>query len=80
MTLTKIVNGETVILSQEEEEVLRVEWVMNEKVQKENEYKVLRSDAYPSIPDQLDIIFHEGIDAWKTVIQEVKDRYPKPVV
>jgi hypothetical protein len=36
-----------------------------------------RQRAYPSIPDQLDKIFHEGIDAWKAQIQAVKDAYPK---
>jgi hypothetical protein len=24
------------------------------------------------------MIFHEGIDAWKAKIQEVKAKYPKP--
>lgn len=36
-----------------------------------------RQRAYPSIPDQLDLIFHQGLDAWKTKIQEVKDSIPK---
>jgi hypothetical protein len=36
-----------------------------------------RQRAYPSIADQLDKIFHEGIDAWKAQIQAVKDAYPK---
>jgi hypothetical protein len=38
-----------------------------------------RALAYPSIPDQLDDIFHNGLDAWKATIQETKDKYPKPV-
>ena len=42
-----------------------------------NAYKEQRAAAYPSIPDQLDQIFHEGIDAWKATIQSVKDTYPK---
>jgi len=37
-----------------------------------------RAEAYPSIEDQLDKIYHEGIDGWKTTIQAVKDEYPKP--
>ena len=36
-----------------------------------------RALAYPSIPDQLDDIFHNGLDAWKATIQETKDKYPK---
>ena len=42
-----------------------------------NAYKEQRAAAYPSIPDQLDQIFHEGLDAWKATIQSVKDTYPK---
>ena len=36
-----------------------------------------RAFAYPSIPDQLDDIFHNGLDGWKATIQETKDKYPK---
>jgi hypothetical protein len=43
-----------------------------------NAYKKLRASAYPSITDQLDTIYHEGIDAWKAVITAVKEEYPKP--
>jgi hypothetical protein len=42
-----------------------------------NEYKALRQAEYPSIVDQLDTIFHDGLEAWKEQIQEVKDKYPK---
>ena len=42
-----------------------------------NAYKEQRAAAYPSIPDQLDQIYHEGIDAWKATIAAVKDKYPK---
>jgi hypothetical protein len=41
-------------------------------------YQELRAAAYPSIADQLDKIYHEGIDAWKTTIAAVKQEYPKP--
>jgi len=34
--------------------------------------------AYPSVEEQLDTLFHGGYDAWKTMIQSVKDQYPKP--
>ena len=42
-----------------------------------NEYQRQRASAYPSIADQLDKIYHEGLDAWKATIQSVKDTYPK---
>ena len=43
-----------------------------------NEYQRQRAQAYPSIADQLDTIYHEGIDAWKAMIAAVKQEYPKP--
>jgi len=43
-----------------------------------NAYKDQRAQAYPSIADQLDTIYHEGIDAWKATIAAVKQEYPKP--
>jgi hypothetical protein len=43
-----------------------------------NAYKAKRAAAYPSIADQLDTIYHEGIDAWKAEIAAVKTEYPKP--
>jgi len=41
-------------------------------------YKDQRAAAYPSIADQLDQIYHEGLDAWKATILAVKAEYPKP--
>ena len=37
-----------------------------------------RKYDYPSIADQLDDIYHNGIDAWKETIKATKDKYPKP--
>lgn len=36
----------------------------------------IRAKAYPSIPDQLDMIYHYGIDYWKAAITDVKARIP----
>ena len=36
-----------------------------------------RRSEYPSIVDQLDNIYHNGIDEWKKTIKAVKDKYPK---
>ena len=41
-------------------------------------YQRDRAAEYPSVVDQLDLIFHSGIDAWKAKIKETKDKYPKP--
>ena len=37
----------------------------------------LRKKAYPIWQDQLDDIYHNGIDAWKATIKATKDKYPK---
>ena len=36
-----------------------------------------RKYDYPSIADQLDEIYHNGIDDWKATIKATKDKYPK---
>ena len=41
------------------------------------EYIPKRQAEYPAIADQLDDIYHNGIDAWKATIKTVKDKYPK---
>ena len=41
-------------------------------------YKSQRRAEYPNIEDQLDDIYHNGIDAWKATIKVTKDKYPKP--
>tara|TARA_Y100000401_G_scaffold112409_1_gene111814 strand:- start:816 stop:1103 length:288 start_codon:yes stop_codon:yes gene_type:complete len=42
------------------------------------EYARNRAKEYPTVVDQLDLIYHSGIDAWKAKIKETKDKYPKP--
>ena len=41
------------------------------------DYQEKRAAEYPSIADQLDDIYHNGIDAWKATIKTTKDKYPK---
>jgi len=41
------------------------------------QYQRNRVAEYPSIADQLDDIYHNGIDAWKATIKITKDKYPK---
>jgi hypothetical protein len=40
-------------------------------------YQRDRADEYPSVADQLDDLYHNGIDGWKTTIKVTKDKYPK---
>jgi hypothetical protein len=42
-----------------------------------NAYKEKRAAAYPSIADQLDLLYHGGMDAWKAAITAVKEEFPK---
>ena len=48
--------------------------------QEVNEYQRQRAAEYPSYADQFDQIFHDGIDAWKATILDVKRKYPKQVM
>ena len=54
-------------------EVTRLQADYNNK-----EYQRKRAAEYPSVVDQLDDIYHNGIDAWKATIKATKDKYPKP--
>jgi len=42
------------------------------------DYQSKRKSEYPKIEEQLDKIYHSGIDAWKADIKAIKDKYPKP--
>lgn len=75
--------GETLELSGEED--LERNRKMNEVLEQHQEhilplkYKEKRRKEYPEIGDQLDYIFHHGIDKWKEdMILPVKRKYPKP--
>jgi hypothetical protein len=37
----------------------------------------IKNMEYPPIADQLDDIYHNGVDEWKKTIKAVKDKYPK---
>ena len=43
-------------------------------------YTDARKAEYPPLEDQLDKIYHSGIDAWKADIKVIKDKYPKTQV
>ena len=78
----RVVDGVQVDLTTEEADAILNEWTDNEHAKQVEEdangYKTNRANEYPSIPDQLDDIFHNGLDAWKATIQTTKDKYPKP--
>ena len=41
------------------------------------QYQRDRAVEYPSIVDQLDDIYHNGIEGWKATIKTTKDKYSK---
>jgi hypothetical protein len=60
-----------------EEEILESLSILQEETSF-NAYKSLRQKAYPPIGDQLDVLFHGGLELWREKIQSVKNSYPKP--
>jgi hypothetical protein len=43
-----------------------------------NQYQRDRKKVYPSIEDQLDLLYHQGYEGWKQEIDRVKEMHPKP--
>ena len=77
--IAKLIDGQLVNLSEEESKKHIEESDKRYDLKgHEFEYQRDRAVAYPSIADQLDKIYHSGIDAWKADIKAVKDKYPKP--
>jgi hypothetical protein len=68
------VSGNKIITEQSKIDAARVELDADYAKVK---YKDDRKAEYPSIADQLDDIYHNGIDAWKATIKTTKDKYPK---
>jgi len=59
-------------------EIWELEKYESEATYNSDEYARNRKLAYPKLEDQLDNIFHNGVDAWKADIQAIKDAHPKP--
>lgn len=85
MALKKVVNGVEIECTPEEEQEIRNEWESNRLKQLEDEalygYKYKRKSEYPSIEDQLDMLYKDQVDGttkWKEEIARVKNLYPKP--
>jgi hypothetical protein len=62
-------------ITNEEADAIRLQ--LSQAIEAAKTYADLRAQAYPSIAEQLDDIFHNGLDGWKETIQAVKDKYPK---
>ena len=75
-TIHNLQTGEITVVDMTADEVAakQAKQVEYDKVK----YKKDRAASYPSIADQLDKIYHSGIDAWKADIKKVKEDNPKP--
>ena len=74
------INGdtqETIVATDINENEVNINWSEVNSWTDPDEYKYKRESEYPTIVDQLDDIYHNGIDGWKTTIKAVKDKYPK---
>jgi len=54
-----------------------INWTNVEAWTDPNEYQYKRAAEYPNVKDQLDDLYHNGINGWKNTIKAVKDKYPK---
>jgi hypothetical protein len=73
----KMVDGNIIPLNQEEIDQITKEWQQADALSQSTQWIINRVNAYGSINSQLDMLFHQGYDGWKTFIQSVKDTYPK---
>ena len=91
-SLTKMVNGDSIGLSTDEYNATIDEWAQADFDQEVADniianggesanYAQYRADAYPSIGDQLDMQYHDGVNGtttWADAIAAVKTKYAKP--
>ena len=78
-------------VSIKDENIDTIEWTSSEISKSDIQAKIIELKAaddalayarsrvaeYPSMEEQLDKIYNDGIDAWKTLIKVTKDKYPK---
>ena len=60
-------------------EIWEIEKYESEQSYNNDVYKRQRLSEYPSYGEQLDYIYHNGVDAWKAdIVDPIKNKYPKP--
>lgn len=82
-TLTKIVNGIEMPLTPEDIAQMEADHAAFIAAAPQRELQrvlEIRQREYGTVGEQLDMIFHQGLDTWKAHIQRVKDENPKPVL
>ena len=74
----KLVNGERIELTESENNQRLADGAAAQAEQDARAWLDGRLSEYPALAEQLDNIYHNGIDAWKADIKVIKDKYPKP--
>ena len=74
----KMVNGETIELTEAENDQRLADGATAQAEIDARAWLDGRLAEYPAMTEQLDNIFHNGLTAWKTDIQAIKDKYTKP--
>jgi len=69
---TPVISNEDILAKQAE---LQADY--DAKQYQRNRTKRPEDGGYPSIGDQLDDIYHNGLDGWKATIKAIKDANPK---
>ena len=75
-----MVNGIIVAMTDAEVTARNAEIAAADADEAANGYKHRRAAEYPSIGDQLDMIYHNGDGGvtFQAAIKAIKDKYPKP--
>jgi len=78
----KMLNGIRVEITNDKEIILKEKWRLAEIEKGKSLYISQRQNEYPSIPDQLDLIFEDQknkTNIWFDLISSIKEKYPKPI-
>ena len=57
---------------------IKAQAVKDETEYANNKYQRDRASAYPSWQEQMDLLYHGGVDALKAELKKTKDKFPKP--
>ena len=80
---TRMINGESDVRDindlaiEIDEDLIQQELVKLQAEYDAQEYARNRQAEYPALAEQVDEIYHNGIDSWKAIIKVTKDKYPK---
>ena len=70
----------TIVAKDKDNKEVTIDWIKVNAWKDPDEYKYKRQQEYPSIPDQLDMQYHDlknGTTTWEDAIKSVKVKYPK---